>query len=238
MLHQHKGLQWWLEMPGQWAFDMIWILLFCWMMLMLTLPEGKRHERKMENSWFWCWSQVYRWKGRGEKMCWYPPLIDCTPPKNSNFVPRMPFFSFEDNFSTRGLCPRVETVSEKENQGVQGTNITFSTKENSYWDKCIKHFLPRYEKPVFHTRGGKKKIEQPFPTFKVLLVVVWRVDCDLNIFLLSLLYLNWPEFFSRIHSDFFPPLGTEIVGHSFKGFVVIYDRLQVHQWSNKESFPT
>ena len=52
--------------------------------------------------------------------------------KNSNFVPRMPFFSFEDNFSTRGLCPRVETVSEKENQGVQGTNITFSTKENSY----------------------------------------------------------------------------------------------------------
>ena len=52
--------------------------------------------------------------------------------RNSNFVPRMPFFSFEDNFSTRGLCPRVETVSEKENQGVQGTNITFSTKENSY----------------------------------------------------------------------------------------------------------
>ena len=52
--------------------------------------------------------------------------------ENSNFVPRMPFFSFEDNFLTRGLCPRVETVSEKENQGVQGTNITFSTKENSY----------------------------------------------------------------------------------------------------------
>ena len=32
--------------------------------------------------------------------------------KNSNFVPRMPF--------------------SEENQGVQGTNITFSTKENSY----------------------------------------------------------------------------------------------------------
>ena len=48
--------------------------------------------------------------------------------RNSNFVPRTPLFSLEDNFSTRGLCPRVETVSEKENHGVQGTNITFSTK--------------------------------------------------------------------------------------------------------------
>ena len=44
------------------------------------------------------------------------------------FVPRTPLFSLEDNFSTRGLCPRVETVSEGENHGVQGTNITFYTK--------------------------------------------------------------------------------------------------------------
>ena len=57
---------------------------------------------------------------------------------NSNFVPRTPFFSFEDNFSTRGLCPRVETLSEKEKYGVQVTG-------------------PRYEYNFLHQGNGKLK---------------------------------------------------------------------------------